>query len=78
MLTKRILGYSFCLESMFSSKQHLIKEKDLKRDKVFSQTKTIFSKDRKSKLFKLTDIKLPDINPEKSEHFIFDKNTVPI
>ena len=78
MLTKRAIKFAFCYESMFSSKMHQVKEKDFNRDKIYSDNKTIFSKDKRSKKFKMIDVKIPDINPPKSNYYMYDKNTVQV
>lgn len=68
----------FCLDKMVSSKAHSVKEKDVKTDYIYYENKTVFSKDKSSKKYKLLDVKVPDINAKKTEFFVFDKVTVPV
>lgn len=63
---------------MVSSKLHTIKEKDYKRENIYYESTSVFSKEKGSKKYKLLDVKVPDINSQKTEFYIFDKNTVPV
>ncbi|CAD8073093.1 unnamed protein product [Paramecium primaurelia] len=68
----------FCLDRMVSSKLHFVKEKDAKTDYVYYEQKTVFSKEKGNKKYKLLDVKVPDINVKKTQFYVFDKNTVPV
>lgn len=45
MLSTRFLRFAFCYEQMVSSKAHQLKEKELVKNKVYIDNKTLFSKD---------------------------------
>lgn len=78
LMLRNCVRYKFCLDKMVSSKLHAIKERDMKKDSVYYESSSVFSKEKGSKKYKLLDVKVPDINAEKTEFYIFDKNTVPV